>query len=326
MSTTMTGGQEPDPASGFADQVAGWLADTTAPAPAEVAGGEPAVSKRVAAMRAEVAEARQLAPLLTEDAPLALDTTRVRRRRKQGREAAALHALGQDPAVRAWQAARWRLTLTVTGGVALVLALAWSTAGVQAFAAEGAPAWSPGWVFAWLVEPFMSLALLTVVAARAFMATRGRPLNDRRLVRVERLFLGLTLGMNAWPHLPGVADTFTVSGLVLHILGPIVAVAVVTALPIIWNAFAQLDHDTTTRTATDAGDGSGSGPGVTPVTCRENTPLLPAAPPALLTRARDLIDTGDLPAAPSARALQKTLHCGMDDARAVRDELKEQQG
>ncbi|MEU4522929.1 conjugal transfer protein TraI [Amycolatopsis sp. NPDC024027] len=313
--TTTPGGQEPDPAGEFADQVAGWLADTTSPAPAEVAGEEPAVSKRVAAMRAEVAEARQLAPLLAEPAPLVLDTARVRRRRKQGRQAAALHTLGQDPAVRAWQAARWRLALTVTGGVALVLSLAWSTAGVQRFAAEGAPAWSPGWVFAWLVEPFMSLALLTVVAARAFMATRGRPLDDRRLVRVERLFLGLTLGMNAWPHLPGVADTFTVSGLVLHILGPVVAVAVVTALPIVWNAFAQLDHTTTP---------DGPEAGVTPLTYRENPPSLPAAPPALLARARDLITTGTLPAAPSARALQKTLRCGMDDARAVRDVLKEQ--
>ncbi|WP_329054062.1 conjugal transfer protein TraI [Amycolatopsis sp. NBC_01488] len=322
MSTaTTTGGPDPSEEPGeFAEQVAGWLAETTDPAPAGdvIGGADDAVSRRVRAMRAEVAEARQLAPLLADEAPLALDTPRVRRRRKQGRQAAALHTLGQDPAVRAWQAARWRLVLTVTGGVALVLALAWSTAGVQRFAAEGASAWSPGWVFAWLVEPFMSLALLTVVAARAFMATRGRPLDDRRLVRVERLFLGLTLGMNAWPHLPGIAGTFTVSGLVLHILGPIVAVAVVTALPIVWNAFAQLDHHTTP---------GGAETGVTPATYRGNAPVpapsLPAAPPALLARARDLITTGTLPAAPSARALQKTLHCGMDDARAVRDVLKE---
>ncbi|MFD6072948.1 conjugal transfer protein TraI, partial [Amycolatopsis lurida] len=119
----------------------------------------------------------------------------------------------------------------------------WSTAGVQVFAAEGAPKWSPSWWFAWLVEPFCSLALLMVVGGKAYLATRGHEVVDKSLDRAEWVFLSLTLGMNAWPHLPGIAAEFVVTALVLHILGPIVAMAVVRALPRLLAAFRELTLD-----------------------------------------------------------------------------------
>jgi hypothetical protein len=115
---------------------------------------------------------------------------------------------------------------------------------VQTFAAEGAEPWSPRWLFAWLVEPFMSLALIVVVYARTYLATLGQPIVSKALTRVERIFLGLTVGMNAWPYLPwSLPDgrEFSFSSLVLHLLGPIVAVAIVVALPIILAAFTDLD-------------------------------------------------------------------------------------
>src|SRR5690606_36928997 len=136
-----------------------------------------------------------------DDTPLLLDSGRVRKRRRKAHEAARLHKLGQDPAMRAWQAARMRRLLVAAGMVALTLALAWSTAGVQAFAAGDAQDWTPAWVFAWLVEPFMSLALLTVVGAKAYLGTRGQPIKSAKLDRIEYGFLGLTLTMNAWPYL-----------------------------------------------------------------------------------------------------------------------------
>ncbi|MFI9558627.1 hypothetical protein, partial [Nonomuraea endophytica] len=218
-------------------------ANHTAPAPRPAAPSAPAagMTKRVRKLRDEVAEAHLLADLQGDDTPLLLDTPKVRKRRKAAQQASRLHALAQDPEMRAWQAARMRRLLVAAALVSLTLALAWSTAGVQLFAADGAAAWSPAWVFAWLVEPFLSLALLVVVGARAYLGTRGQPLNDRKLIRIEHLFLGLTLGMNAWPYLPwGLPDgkEFSFSRLVLHILGPIVAVAIVTALPIILAAFS----------------------------------------------------------------------------------------
>ncbi|OPG04056.1 hypothetical protein [Microbispora sp. GKU 823] len=274
-------------------------------------GSLPGETRRVRALRAEVAEAHLLAGLQDDDAPLLLDSPKVRKRRKSAYEAARLHELAQDPAMRAWQAARMRRVLVSAALVSLALALGWSTAGVQSFAADGAAPWSPGWLFAWLVEPFMSLALLVVVGARAYMGTRGQPITSKTLVRIEGLFLGLTLGMNAWPHLPGVAADFTVSRLVLHLIGPVIAVAVVTALPIILAAFTGLNHE--------------RGTGLTGLTyggnahdqVRETGPDVTA----LVERARALIATGELPATPSAYRLQRILRCGMDDARAVRDAL-----
>jgi hypothetical protein len=291
------------------------LADVApAPAPAPVRVNGEGMTRRVRQLRAEVAEAHLLADLQDDDAPLMLDTKRVRRCRKAAREASRLHALEQDPAMRAWQAARMRRLLVTAAMVSLTLALAWSTAGVQHFAADGAAPGTPSWLFAWLVEPFMSLALLVVVGARAYLGARGAPLSDRKLVRIEYLFLGLTLGMNAWPYLPWTlaeGQDFSLSRLVLHVLGPVVAVAVVTALPIILAAFTALDHT--------------SGRGLTGLTYSANAhdPVRAPTPDLarLIDRARALIAAGELPAAPSANRLQRILRCGMDDARAVRDAL-----
>ena len=277
-------------------------------------------TKRVRDLRAEVAEAHRLLALQADEAALLVDTPKVRKRRKQGAEAARLHALANEPALLAWQAARWRRVLTAVAFVSLVLALGWSTAGVQVFASEGGPPWSSAWMFAWLVEPFMSLSLLTVVAAEVFLATRGQPLEDKKLRKIKWLFLGLTLGMNAWPHLPKVTSHFTVSGLVLHILGPIVAVAIATALPIIWGAFADLDH----------GDGVGAtySPLLPQSTAETGAPnpsalLGPVGPTdQLVARARSLIKDGRLPRRPSATELRKALGIGTPKAQKVRDALK----
>lgn len=271
-------------------------------------------TRRVRRLRAQVAEARALADLQRDDTPLLLDSPRVRRRRRAAHEAERLHALAADPAMRAWQAARMRRLLVAAAMVSLTLALAWSTAGVQAFAADGAPEGSPGWWFAWFVEPFMSLALLVVVGAKAYMGTRGQPITSPTLRRIEFLFLGLTVSMNGWPYAPWSVEEFSFSRLVLHLLGPVVAVAIVTALPIILEAFAGLDHDPT---------GAPTAP-----TYRHNVPAdRPAGRAdirALADRARDLIDAGALPAHPSATALRQALRCGTDIARQVRDELRNQ--
>ena len=281
---------------------------------------EPVETKRVRELRAEVAEAHQLLALQADRAPLLVDTDRVRSTRKQAAEAAQLHMLAQDPAAKAWTAARWRLTLTTAGMIALVLALGWSTANVHEFAAAAAAVWSAAWVFGWFVEPFLSLGLLTIVGARAFMATRGQPLNHPTLRKLEWLFLALTLGMNVWRYLPGVADGFDVSALVLHSLGPIVAVAIVTALPIIWDAFAGLDHGLPTASPT----GGPTGPEYRGNTSSGGPFPVGATDPRVakyVTEAHHLMAIGELPANPSATRLREALRCGTDVARAVRDVL-----
>ncbi|GIH63992.1 hypothetical protein [Microbispora siamensis] len=332
----VTGTPEPEDISALISGAEAFLASQQpAPVPAASAAvdGE---TKRVKALRAEVAEAALLEELQRDDTPLRLDTDRVRERRKKAHEAARLHELAQDPVMRAWQAARMRRVLVTASMVSLALALTWSTAGVQTFAAEGAAMWSPAWIFAWFVEPFMSISLLVVVGAKAYMATRGRPIESKTLTRIELLFLALTLGMNAWRHLPFVADEFSLSALVLHILGPVVAVAVVTALPIILAAFTELDHGTpkaapapspsvgrkpvpaprrpTPPTASDQGSD-------TPPTVR---PVTPSRGRSLAQHRADLlarIKAGEVDARPSAEAIRKALGCARATAVQLRDEL-----
>lgn len=305
---------DPDDAAALVSEAEAFLA-TQAPATVPNVTG-PAVAgetRRVRRLRAEVDEAHLLADLQDDDTPVRLDTPRVRRRRKAAHEAARLHQLAQDPTMRAWQAARMRRLIVVAAMVSLTLALGWSTAGVQVFAAESAPAWSARWLFAWFVEPFMSLALLTVVGAKAYMGTRGQPIESKTLTRIEGLFLTLTLGMNAWPHLPGVVARFKLSGLVLHVLGPVVAVAIVTALPIILEAFARLDHSTRPAPADQQRDRAGDTAGEAPARGRSL-----AEHRAELHR---LIDAGELPTAPSAEKIRKALGCRREVAARLRDEI-----
>lgn len=327
MQTAAQPGDEPTP-----QDIAGLLAEAERIAADHTPAVEPAAppaplfnpgegnTKRVRRLRAEVAEAHRLAELQDDETPYALDTDRVRKRRRRAEEAARLHALAQDPTMRAWRAMRMR-RLIVTGALfALALALGWSTAGVQVFAAEGSPMWSPGWWFAWFVEPFMSIALLVVVGARAYMGTQGQPIESRTLVRIEWLFLGLTLGMNAFPYLPGVAAEFSFPRLVLHILGPIIAVAIVTALPIILAAFTILDVGLSSRgrsrpscrqnARSESGCESGSESGFDDIEIKAD-------------QIRQMISAGQLPPGVGVERIRRALRCATETARAVRDRLAE---
>ncbi|HEY0641289.1 MAG TPA: conjugal transfer protein TraI [Pseudonocardiaceae bacterium] len=333
MTTGAAGGGEPEEVRRGLAELERFL--TTQPAPVQDSAGEvtadagpdlddvpgelPMVGEtaRVRRMRAEVAEAHALVDLQADTAPLLIDSPKVRRRRRAVAEAARLHALGQDPAAQAWRAARWRRTLTTLAMTALILALGWSTAGVQKFAANGAPTYSAAWWLAWLVEPLISLALLFVVGARAFFASRGQALSDRVLTRIEVLFLGITITMNVWPYLPGVAAGFAFAPLLIHAIGPIVAVAVVTAMPRVRHGFTHLN-------ITPTPPAGHAYPGATAPEYRHNT--TPARSTGtggvdLLDRAHDLIRRGALPARPSASQVRTALGCGTDAARRIRDAL-----
>lgn len=304
----------------------------SSPPPAPAPAVETGLTKRVRRLRAQVAEARLLLGLQNDDTPLLVDTRKVRRRRKKSHEAARLYELAQDPAMQVYQTMRVRRWLVTVALASLTLALAWSTAGVQAFAADGAAPGTPSWLFAWLVEPFLSLGLLLVVGARAYLGTRGTALDDPKIRKIEVLFLGLTLGMNAWPYLPVVAEEFSMARLVLHILGPVVAVAIVTVLPIILAAFTGLD--------TPIHDLRNSRPDPSPVDAPmaadqqwrtpEETPSAKGARGRTAeehrAELRRLIASGQLPPVPSARAIQHALNCREELSRLLRNELRQQAG
>jgi hypothetical protein len=278
---------------------------------------EVAVSKRVRELRAEVNEAHALLALQADDAPLLVDTDRVRRTRKQAAEAARLHALAQNPASLAWQAARVRRSLTAVALTALVGALGWSTTGVHHTLTRTMTERDPAWRGAWAVEPVISAALLVVVAAKAYLAARGQTLKHRHLTTVEIGALAVTLTLNIWPYTPWQVDRFEPMQLLAHAIGPLVAIGVVTIMPIIWTAFAGLGHGllpvgpTPARYSQNLPDG--------PTMTERSTDVRSAL---LVERARRLIADGQLPIAPSATRLREALQCGTDAAREVRDVLR----
>lgn len=286
-------------------------------------------TKRVRRLAAEVAESHHLAGLQQDVTPLLLDTPKVRKRRKAAQQAARLHALAQDPTMRAYTAAKARRRVNTSLAFALVLALGWSTAGVQVFASDGAEMWSPGWVFAWLVEPFMSITLLSFVGARAFFATHGQPTHDQVLGRIEKFFLALTLGMNAFPYLPWVADPFRFPMLVLHLVGPAVAYAIVTGWPRLLDRFATLDHGLANEDRVPPLTVAWYSGNATPKQ-DHGKPFggvrkgLPEA--AHRQRLHALIAAEQLPAKPSARAIQQALGCRSTVASDLRDELRREPG
>ncbi|GAA2279240.1 hypothetical protein GCM10010149_23700 [Nonomuraea roseoviolacea subsp. roseoviolacea] len=295
-------------------------APATVPAPVDVppAATEPAAgpsetggqTKRVRRLRDEVAEAHLLADLQEDEAPLLVDTPKVRKRRKRAAEAARLHELASDPAAVAYRDAKVRRTVTVMVMLAACIALLVSSIGVQASVAAAldlAPH-TLGWWAAFGVEPALSLPLLAAVAVQAYSAMRGLVVDrkspeGRKLFRTEALLLGLTLVLNCWPALAGGFDALS---LIVHSLGPVAAVTAIWVLPALWSVLAALPVLKTTDASTAA-------------TYSVNA----ASVAPLVARARRLIEDGMLPERPSASRLQRTLRCGMDAARAVRDALAE---
>jgi hypothetical protein len=275
-------------------------------------------TRRVRKLAGDVAEAQQLVALQDSGELVSAHSQRVLRTIRRGAEAVKLVQLRQNPAFLALATVRARRTVTATGLAALVIALGWSTAGVQAFAAGNTPRFSTQWWFAWGVEPFVSLALLTIVIARAFLASRGQTITAPAVRRVEWLFLSATLLMNTWRHLPGVANPFRFDQLVIHMLGPIVAVCVVTVLPLLWVAIDNVPtRAPTTGAVEDASTDDATEPAQSEVDQRTQERVA-----AALAKATTLIHTGRLPPNPSANRLHKALGGAMDTARAVRDILR----
>ena len=253
---------------------------TTTPAPAvSSANPEP---KRVQRLRAQVAEARGIVELQTDPALTEADTSRVLSERRKAAEAFKLHQLGQDPARKALRDARVRRTVAFIGGTGLVGALGWSVANVQhtVVAGQHLTAADPGWWLAFLVEPVVSIGLLLIFGVRAYLAaTRGLTVVDSTLRRVEATLLAITLTINSWLYLPFVASTFDPLQLLVHSVGPIVAILLVTVIPVLWGYL------------TDSAEGGAADPDLA----------------RWLATARQLIADGVLPPNPSRNATEKTL-------------------
>lgn len=338
----------------------GQVAAQAQPAPAEVAVGEgqgqatPGQTRRVRRLRAALDEARATLDLLAEGDPREQVPTR-REQRRAHRAARMLRAyqLGQTPALLAARDARVRRWTTVAALVSAGLALAWSTAGVQRSVAlaDGLVPGTVAYYAAYLVEPMMSCLLLALVGGQAYAAMRGRPVDrrsaaGRTIARIETALLAATLSLNVWPYLGQTVAEWAVLPLVVHALGPIVAVLAVKGLPALWGVLDALpmphresvpEGCTASRTEPRTepqyspeyrANASGTAPGTAPGTAsqtraRTGTGTGPARLreerlAELVRRARARGLTGE----DSAHQIREALGCGMDYARRIRDALR----
>lgn len=321
---------EPDPSENVAQGIAemeNFLATQVPASPAKTPqrGSEEfdfQPTKRVLERRDEVLEARQLLQWQEDDAPHRVETNKVRKLKGKVKEAAALRKLDDDPDMVAWRDLKAQKLAIRACMAGVVIALLVSSAGVQHSVVDALNATEHGlvWWLAFLVEPAMSMPLLAVVGAKAYSAIRGRVIDResheaKTMLITEMALLVFTLVLNCWPAL--VWKNFSPLELVVHSLGPVVAVLSVWVLPSVSRVFAQL-HKPEPEAKTQP-ETAGVTEGVTPQSYSENTKPIGGFH---RRRVRFLIDNDALPKQPSANQIQKATGCGMDVAREIRDELK----
>lgn len=99
----------------------------------------------------------------------------------------------------------------------VLLGLAFTMTNVQQFAANGAPAWSLPWCTAWLLDPMVSVVLLSILRAEQVTARHG--IRTGGWVRAAKWFtLTATYVMNTW-------EAYTAGSpalVVLHSVPPLV--------------------------------------------------------------------------------------------------------
>ncbi|HEX5405953.1 MAG TPA: hypothetical protein VFX16_27065 [Pseudonocardiaceae bacterium] len=97
------------------------------------------------------------------------------------------------------------------------MGLAFTMTNVQGFAAAGARTWSIPWLAAWLLDPMVSLVLLSILRAEQVTARRGVHMGG--WVRAAKWFtLGATYLMNTW----SAYATGSPALVVLHSVPPLV--------------------------------------------------------------------------------------------------------
>lgn len=213
------------------------------------------LTERVRRAEAELAEAERLAEIAADRAEV--PSTDAAGERAKTNKAAAKRRERNNPDRVALRDATARTWMNVVGLIAAAIALGWSTANVQATAALRVAEGSAGWWLAWGVEPLISAALLTVMGATAYLASRHVTVTDRWVTAAKWVPLGYTVTLNCWTSLPSawIAHPFGefLRGLVVHSVGPVVVVLVVHALPVLWAEFIRLDQTSAAnvRTASD---------------------------------------------------------------------------
>lgn len=139
-------------------------------------------------------------------------------------EAAAIRAHQTHPDVIALAVERVRLQVDTLLWVAIVAGLGFTMVNVQQFAAQHNTPGSLAWWTAWLLDPMVSLALLAVLRAEQVTARYQVALGA--WPRITKWFtFAATYVMNTWQSFGLDREPFSLSGVVLHSVPPLVVFA-----------------------------------------------------------------------------------------------------
>jgi hypothetical protein len=142
--------------------------------------------------------------------------TRAQRLAQDAAEAAEVRAYQMHPDVVALRIERIRDQVDRLCWAGIMLGLAFTMTNVQVFAAAGAAVWSLPWLAAWVLDPTVSLVLLSIL--RAEQVTARYQVRTGRWVRAAKWFtLAATYLMNTWSSWAA----GSASGVVLHSVPPL---------------------------------------------------------------------------------------------------------
>lgn len=200
-------------------------------------------TKAVSNLARSIAEARRLRELQDDSTRFEVDSKKVDKARRRIFEHARLYEVAQNPGADAYRTSRVMRTVRRVLFAAMVFGLGWSATGVQHTAADGANAHQAAYWLAWFVDLSISSVVLACVFAKSHLSIHGQPLDSKVVTRIEVGALGLTLLLNIWPHLPGVAARFSMVQVILHTVGPLIAVAALYSISVLTDALAKLHRD-----------------------------------------------------------------------------------
>jgi len=200
----------------------------------------------------------------------------VDRLRQDAAQAAQVRAWQTHPDVVALRVERVRRQVDVMLWVGIVLGLLFTMTNVQAFAASGARAWSVAWCAAWLLDPMVSLVLLAILRAEQVTARYQVPMNAWA-TRTKWLTFTATYVMNTWQSYGLAEQPFSLAGVILHSVPPLVVFFAAETGPGLRDRLTEAVHVAHTNAAArhaamrpdgvhEPADGAAGGPFVNPTT------------------------------------------------------------
>lgn len=151
---------------------------------------------------------------------------------RRAERAARRRTYDTDPAVIALAVDEARVVIERTMWVGIVLGMVFTTASVQEWGAQAAPAWSIGWLAAWLLAPLVEVPLLAILRGEQVAARYGvRPGTWVR--RARWTLLGAAYLMNSWGPWAGVFASNGADGwakVLLHSIPPLAVLIAAEAL------------------------------------------------------------------------------------------------